>query len=594
MEHMAETKGQKSGFRYPPPSYTQFDAKDREQFLSEIGNFTPLQREIFHTLCKTWQPEIPYSRLIAQISATVKNGPHEVDRLLEKLSEKKCGLITVRYVNGEPEPEKILLTTPGDCRYHFFRLTNELEAFYADRENHLPLETFLAEKGFRPPSACIEHLEEKDFSRVFDETVPEDYILYRVALSDGQGLLLPPGGGTRFINHCLSKMRESLIDTNLAGELARLLETSIADLKRRLETKDPLFWMDITKTVHLLKNDLRAGKRASVPEGFYQTAEVLSRLIECHLTTLKRRKMEKEERLKDMEALALQMEKEKDPLITHDRFNLLIGTLSDKYGDGFEEFRKEFFENFVEFKAQFKVPPVVFIGSHFLHRNNFYQVFLDRLFSLRGILEKNLILTMERLLRTGNRERKTVFFSRDNFETGILELINESDPILKEIFEKPRLLTEVTIYTQREKSKVKDMEIVKIELEKYFRIESMTLKSFSLILHLTIIDIFLQAFFRLPWWRQLWIRITGKFKSYQNQYMEQSQIFLSTPVSNPRRNLRGRKPAAAEEGGGPRMIKVEQKRKTAPQTVAQKKSYTRKQQESAWEEFSRTIKPKRY
>jgi hypothetical protein len=584
-----------------PPPYTQFDPKDREQFLSEIGNFTPPQREIFHTLCKTWQPEILFSRIIAQISPAIKNAAFEIERLMEKLSEKRWGLMTLRYTETETVKDKIILTSQGDCRYYFFRLANELEFFYSSLREPIPMETGLIEKGFNPPPGCTENLTVEDFSRVFDEKPPEDFTIYRIGLADGNSIFLPPGGGTRFINHCLAKLRDSLSNTNLLAELARIRATSITDLRNKAETKDPLFWLDFSKSILALKNDLLASKKVNVESGFYQAAGILHQFIQNHMQDLKRKKIEQDERDQDMEGLALQIEKEKSVLISPDRFSELLNALQEKYGDKFAAFRKEFYENFIEYKEKIKVPRVILINNSFIHRHNFYDFFIRRLDELRDMMLQEYVKIMEHLLRTNNRERKTLFFSRDNFETDFLERLRDTDPFVFEIRQKPRLLAEIIIYAFREKMKVKDLNEIKEELERYFKPDSMVYKNFTTILSLTIIDIFFRAFSRLPFWRQIWLKITGKYKSYQNQYMGQSTKLLSPASFGRKDDKRIQKTASSDQGYPPRQdgkpaagtrIKIQRRRRIEKPKPVVKKAYSKKQQESAWQDFSKIIRPK--
>ncbi len=595
---MADQANQKTTPRYPPPPYTQFDAKDREQFLSEIGNITPGQREIFHILCKTWQPEIPHARILAQITGQVKNASAELEHLVEKLSDRKCGLMTVRYSDGEAVRDKIILTAPGDCRYFYFRLRNELETYYQTGGAAMPLEEALAAKGFFPPPSCVENLTEKDYSRVFDDAGTEETSLYRIPLPDGEALILPPGGGQRFIGHCLARMRAALTDPNLAAELARLRETSIADLKKRADLKDPYFWLETTKSIRLLRADPLAAKRFPGSPEFFKIAEILAALIECHVAELKRKTLAEDERRRDMEALAMQMETEKEKFIPPDRFDLLLGSLKEKYGDDFDSLRKNFLASYVEFSEAFKMPQVVRVADGYLQRKNFYEYFLARLFSLREAMGNDLVKTMEHLLRTNNRERKTLFFSRDNFETEIIERLRGMDAFLSEVFEKPRLLTEAVIYTMKEKRKVKDLTLVTDELEKYFKPDTMTYRSLTSILGLSIIDIFLRAFSRLPFWRQIWMRITGKFEGYQNQYMGQSLRPSVVPAAAATRGAAKRTKSetvsSGRESAGSRKEKTgfPPRKKFPPPPPAKKKPYSKKQQESAWEEFSKSIRSK--
>ncbi len=582
--------------RITPPPYTDFEAKEREQFLSELGNFTPPQREIFHTLCKTWQPEIPYNRFLTQVQGSIKNASHEIDRLMEKLSEKRCGLIVLRFEDSEAKKDKIILTEQGDRRYYFHRLRNEMETFYASPQEPLPLEAALEEKGLSVPPVFYENLSADDFSRIFTEQPSEDFSLYRVVLATGDAVFLPSGGGTRFINACLTKMREYFANTNLLAEAARIKETSLAEMKKRIESKDPIFWLDLSRSVLGLRSDPLFLKKVQVDAGLFLYSDILSRFIENHLAELRRRKIEQEEREKDLEALAMQIENEKERLIGQERFNELLGTVQEKYGkEHAEEIRKEFLGKYLETGEKTKLPAIVSLKGKYIHRNNFYDFFIGSLFGAREVLGEEYLKEMEHLLKTNNRERKTIFYSRENFETDIIDRLRNVDPFLSEVFGKPRLLAEAVIHTVKEKRKNKNLNDLKEELEKYFKPDSMEFKSLPLIFGLAVIDIFNRSFTRLPFWRQIWLKITGKYKSYQNQYFGLGGRPAATgkimASGNPAR------PGASSETvkadfHEPRIVRSRDLRKKREPSV-KNKAYSKKQQESAWEEFSKSLKPKK-
>ena len=579
--------------RITPPPYVEFEAKEREQFLSELGNFSPPQRELFHTLCKTWQPEIPYNRLLTQVAGSTKNVAFEIDRLMERLSEKRCGLLVLRYDEKETVKDKIILTAQGDSRYFYFRLRNELGSFFANPQEPLPLESGLSAKGLRIPPECMRNVSDDDFSRIFSDQTGEDFLLYRVPLAEGEALFIPTGEGVRFINACLARLREYFSNTNLLAEMARIKETSLADMKRRVDSKDPIFWLDLGKSILTLKNDPLFQKKVQTDANMFRFADVLSRFIEKHLSELQKRKIENEERERDLEALNLQIEKEKGGLVTQERFTELFGTIKEKYGTESDAVRKEFFEKYLEVKEKTRIPVIVQIAKQYIHRNNFYDYFIGSLFACREILYEQYFKEMEYLIKTNNRDKKTVFFSRENFETDIIDRLKEDDPFLSEVIQKPRLLAEIVIHTLKEKRRVKNMNDIKEELEKYFKPDSMEYKSLPLIFGLSVLDIFQRAFSHLPFWRQIWLKITGKYKSYQNQYFGLGGRPAS--MSGKGANRSGKQGAGESQGPAAqqdsRSQDGTQPRRRRPIEI-KKKAYTKKQQESAWQEFSKTLKPK--
>jgi hypothetical protein len=586
---MAETQNTPTEAENFPPYYVEYAAKEREQFLSDIGNFSLPQQEIFQTLCKIWQPEIPYARFLSQVSGAIKNVTAELDKLMERLSERKCGLIKIHYSLGEEVRDSVILTAPNSIRYYYFRLLNELEIFFGNIEPNIPDEEYLESRGLRPP--VVRNLGEDSYSFIFEEAKKGDYTIFRIHLPTQKSLLLPGGGGIRLINYCLAKLREALSRTNLSMEIARLMEIPMSELKKRGESKDPLLILGIAKAVQEVKNDPLAFKRVQAAPVFFQTTAILAHLIKCNVDDMKRKKDMEEDRLRDMNALALLLEQEKELIISEKRFGEVMATFNDKYPSGLDSFRREFAAKFVEFKDDTKIPVLIFINKSYIHRNHFYQLFLSHLYVFRDAADTYTLKTMENILRTGNRERKTIFYSRENFESELMDYLRSTDPLLAEIFAAPRILSEAIMYTFKEKRKIRDLNLTKEELEKYFRSDTMQFKSLPVILKLSISDIFQRAFFRLAWWRQLILKATGKYASYQDQYTRLG----AAQGGSPSRKSQGGSRAAGNDYGlpdGPGDSSGAARRRRKGSQNVKKRGYSKRQQENAWSQFSKTIKPK--
>ncbi|MDR1932830.1 MAG: hypothetical protein LBQ57_08430 [Spirochaetales bacterium] len=578
---MAETANQNTENDNRPPFYVEYGAEEREQFLSELGNFTPPQLEIFKTLCKMWQPEIPYAKFLSQVSGAIKNVAAELERVITRLSEKKSGLIKIHYALGEEVRDSIILSVPGSPRYFYYSLLNELETFFSGIDPDVPFEDRLEDRGLKPP--VVQNLAEGKFSVVFEDPKGRDTTIYRIILPGRKALLLPAGGGIRFINFCLGKLREALADTNMASEVARMQQIPMSELRKRAESKAPATIMEIAKAIQRIKQN--PSNRMQISDSLIHYMIILSHLIHCNLEEIKRRKNEEEDLSKDKGAVALLFEQEGDPVVSAKRFDELVATFRDKYKNDFDKFRKEFMDEFVSQKEEEKLPVIIHLFDAYIHRNNFFQIFLSRINIFRENATQFSIKTMEQILRTNNRSGNSTFYSRENFNMELADFLRKTDPLLSEIFTKPRILSEALIYTLKEKRKVRDMETIQTELEKYFTSDTMQLKGFSVILNISLADIFQRAFSRLAWWRQILIKLTGKYSSYQAQYAKQG--YRQAGAS---RAANGSLPEISGTAENPAAALMPRGRKKAQ--AAKKKNYTRRQREHAWDEFSKTIRPK--
>jgi hypothetical protein len=576
-----------------PPFYVEYGEKAREQFLSDLGNCSPAQMEVFQTLCKIWQPEIPYNKFLTQISGAIKNVAAELDRVMEKLSAKKYGLIKIRYSQGDQIRDSIILTEAAAPRFFYYAILNDLETFFNGMDGHIPYEDYLASRGANPPDA--RELEPGKYSVIFEEAKKNDFTIYRVVLPNKKALLLPSGGGIRFINFCLVKLREFVADTNVAAGVAAIQHISMNELNKRAESRDPLLILGVVKAIQQMRQAPVETKRLHVPEMIFNCMVILSHLISCNIEEVKRKKNAEEDLLKDKNALAHLIETEKEPLVSGKRFTELVNTFEVKYQDKFESFRKEFMEEFLTQQKEEKIPVIISIFNSYIHRSGFFQFFLSRLSAFRETAGQFTLKSMEQILRTNNKSGNSIFFSRENFDTQLGIVLRQSDPCLYEIFNNPKILSEAVIYSLKTKKKVQDIEVIQSELEKYFTSDTMQLKGLSVILHISLVDIFHRAFAQLPWWRQVLIKLSGKYQSYQEQYSRlgynpQNPLSAHRPAGgSAKTDTAERIPEAANSSSAVSAI-PQRRQKKGPHNI-KKKDYTKRQQENAWNEFSKTIRP---
>ncbi|MDR1625585.1 MAG: hypothetical protein LBT33_03515 [Spirochaetia bacterium] len=591
---MTEAAKQKSDADTPPPFYVEYGVKEREQFLSDLGNFSPTQYEIFQTLCKMWQPEIPYAKFMNQISGAIKNVGAELDRVLGRLSQKKYGLIKIHYASGEQIRDGIILTEPASPRFFYYAIQNELETFFNGRGENIPTEDYLESCGAKPPSA--QELEQGKYSLIFEDAKGKtDYTIYRLALPNKKALLLPAGGGMRFINFCLAKLREFLADSNMAAGVARIQQISMSELAKRSESKDPLVILGIAKAIQQLRHDAVETKRMQVSEMVFNCMVILACLISRNIEEVKRKRNAEEDMARDKNALIRLIEGEGDPVVGEKRFAELVNTFKDKYKDNFESFHRQFMDEVLSPQGDEKIPVIIPIGDSYIHRNNFFQIFVSRLSIFHGTAEQFTVKNMEQILRTNNKSGNAIFYSRENFDTELKALLRQSDPRLYEIFNNPKILSEAIIHTLRAKKKTRDIETLEGALGKYFTSQTMHLKGLSVILNISLLDIFHRAFVRLAWWRQLLLKFSGKYASYQDQYARQGNKGLPPPSARQQagdsaRSVPGTLLPEPAGGAPPVGTQAQRRQRKGPQNI-KKKDYTKRQQENAWNEFSKTIRP---
>jgi hypothetical protein len=556
-----------------PPSYAELDPKKQEEFLSGLGGFSPTQREIFHILCSQWQPFIPYSQILNRLIGLIKNPSFELDQLLDKFFTLRCGIVRLKIENQELHKEHIILTDPGDCRFYTALIQNMLTEFYYDPEMPLPLESFLHKKGFQMPEECTLYVPESEYVDLFNPSSEERPILLRLPVSEKECLLLPTGEGERLLQYCRAKARQYMDNPDIALEVAKILSLSITELRKRTEGSDSANWREIIRGMYSIGSDPLIRRKAMLDTNFLPLTLVLEKLLHCYEEEQKRKHQEAFEWEQDMEAVVRTLESQTEPLIQKGQIEERLRALKGKYGSKFDSFRAQFYHKYTENLEGTHLPQLILLKTGFLIRQRGYPFFIERLRQYRDILLETYTEEMIYWLKTNNRTRSTLFVGTEQLEQDMRDRLQKIDPDFAVFLEKPQILFELTYAHARETKKLQSTDTIKKELEAYFQPDSQQLKSLLYLFHISMLDLFLRSFGQLSFWRQIWFRISGRYATYLSRFQGKSTKMLSSTTA--------------------REAAVERKSPAAIQKSMPKTKYTRRQQEAAWEAFSKTIRSKK-
>ncbi len=83
------------------PYFVAFDTKQREELLSQTGNFSPGERDGFHKLCQNWQSRIPYNRFAGLLNRGDGATTSELHSRMRKLRKAGNGLIRTNVQEGQ-------------------------------------------------------------------------------------------------------------------------------------------------------------------------------------------------------------------------------------------------------------------------------------------------------------------------------------------------------------------------------------------------------------------------------------------------------------------------------------------------------------
>ncbi|MFP4210291.1 MAG: hypothetical protein ACLFR8_03540 [Alkalispirochaeta sp.] len=610
------------------PHFVAFDTKQREELLSQTGNFSPGERDGFHKLCQNWQSRIPYNRFAGLLNRGDGATTSDLHSLMTKLRKAGYGLIRTNVQEGQRQREAIILTDPFSREFVSELLDEYFNDLLESIVNPMPLLSMINEEFSGFPT--------REFTQVSSDELAKEYATEEhpetplaIQTLDNDRLLVTRGKLRPFITVAMHKLRYYLSNTTILELAAKLLDTSLIALKQKIAGKEPALWLSVTKVIVDKRRDFDALRTASIDANFYHAAWLLRRLLESQITEAEQKKKEAENRQLDLEAIAMAVKEAPEGWMEQEQLTRTLESVREKYENSFDSFTDEFYEKYVHARGKNSLPKVVQLGTRYLHRDRVFPLFLGHFRTTEDDLKLIFITRMEQLLRSGNSGGDTTFVDLDSFDAAILEIIRQRDPFLADLIEKPAILAEGMILHAKQNKLVNDVTELKQRLAIYFDPETMKPLPLHEWFNLRLLEIFETAFEKLPILKRIWIRLTGKYESFRNRYVGQSAIrrqereSTASYTDSRERVDRGRlREGGSERRGGTEAMRGRDRasstgsrdrgrggtvRRSAStpggrsgagahsgsaSDAAVKRAYTKKQVDSAWEQFGSSIKKK--
>lgn len=589
------------------PYFVAYDTKQREEFLSQHGNFSPGERDAFHKICQNWQERIPYNRFSAMINRGEGATTGDVQSLLYKLRKIGYGLLRTTVNEGQRSVEAIVVTDQFSPLFVSELLNEYFNDLLESIVNPMPLLSAVQEEFTDFPTAALTFVSSDKLAQEYStQEAPETALAIQ---SIGEDRLLVTREKLRpFITVSMLKLRYYLGNTSVLELLAKLLDTSLIALKQKIAGKEPSLWLSVTKTIVDKRKEIDALRTVSVDANFYHAAWLLRRLLESQIAEAEQKKRDAENRQLDLEAIAMAIKEAPEGLMLQDQLTRTLESLKEKYGDDFKSLETDFYEKYVQAHGKNSLPKIVSIDGRYMHRDKVFPLFLSQFRTAESDLKRTFTARMELQLRSGNAGGDTTFVDLDSFDAAILDEIKRFDPLLGSLIEKPGILAEGMILHAKQNKLVKDVSELKQRLSVYFDPETMKPLPLHEWFNLRLLEIFEVAFEKLPILKRIWIRLTGKYESFRSRYVGRSAIKRQErdrlPVSTgngrddgglydgPRPSARSKSRYVEKRGRrtdtrGPGPVKGGKK-----DDPASKRAYTKKQVDSAWQEFGSSIKKK--
>lgn len=604
---------------YPAPAYISGTTRDRDQILSQIGGFSHDERRLFHLLCAMWQPEIPYAKALARAEREDPRLPLALSSLMYKLQHGHAGLVLTTAQGGATQPRALLLTAEGSALFYTKLVEEQWQQLLAEPNRQLPNRRVLAEYQSEPPQTVCRPVSIDAFSSLTAETNPTEYYVAVLDLPHVDELLIASTGAALVIPAVLRKLRSCLDNTNLVSLIARFNKTNLNDVKRRIDSSDASAWRAVVDA--LLENRAELEQSSiTLAEDLFDAAAVMQSYIRARIEQKRRQQLsdqQKAELAGEIEALAQRVD---GRVLTPQDLKALIEARAQGPEAETRQLRQLLWKRLTEPPAGRHLPRVVTLTETALHRDHVYLVLLQRLSHLADLIRKEYVREMQLLLHSSDRDHYIFFYSFDNWEADIAQRVAARDPLVTELLQQPELVAEAVVHTCRTRLHISDPREIKRSLEVLFEHGGVKPRPYSYLLALDLTAIFEVAYARLGVLRQLMLRLSGRLDLMRQRFSEvsaqadkpgrgggRSRIEdvldqLERGVSEPADQSAAsaarlsvgssggsRKPGDSSDprwgGMGPR------DRRKQPETVNRR--YSKKQQESAWQEFERNVRKQR-
>ncbi|GAB6089598.1 hypothetical protein [Spirochaeta dissipatitropha] len=598
-------------YTYPAPDFIHKDDLAREEFLSQLGNFTPQERTIFRCLCERWEPEIKYQRFLHNLD--IKNAAGDLNSLITKLQKQRMAILNFKIEEGIRKPESITLSSQDGTAFYARMIDEYYVRLQESLAEPLPFESDLSKQYPHIGSAEYLNLTYLELLRMTAEKENIASGIYRIQLLGGDALLASASSLRWLIHAAIGKLRAFFSNPNYLALAARIQNTSLLEIKQRLNTRNPDFWKDLTTSLLAEEEAIKNNRSIRVGKRFFQICGFIYRYVEAQMQLAEEQRQEREDRDLDMKSIVQAVKDDSSKTFSDDQLTAIIDGLKDKYGKKFPDFKAEFLSRYT--KSSHGLPQLVSIGNIWVHIDNLHLLFSSRLDLLRPQLQQYYVKQMETQLRRKNRARSEIFFSKENFEQDILSTVKTMDPFAADCLERPNIISEAMVHYLKTRRKVQSPDDLRAHLIVFFHARNLMFLPLAEIFNLNLGEIFKNGFLRLPLWRQIIIRATGRYGALEEKYIGRSftsykrlmkdelkarQDFLPVNTDegapNMKRNNqdRNRLSLRADSSKASRSrTSAAQGRRSAIKKVsspAKKRTYNVNEQEEAWKKFGDSLK----
>lgn len=578
----------------PKPSYVDFDKKGREEFLSQIGNFSVEERHVFHYLCENWDHEIGYAKFITSVRKKANVEEKDLKSLMNKLKACGCGILLTRFVRGERGIDKIIMTEQNSRYFHYYFISNEYQKNHEVVARGFVNDEELHKNDINPEEVHTLNLNIDELSQKVIESEAHSLNIFKVFLSGDIHFYVNSISLVDLVKVSLKKIKYYFKSDNFVSMVAKLLDITISGLRTQLDGFDPVNWSPLTRKIMESKKLINS-KFKNVDNSFYQAVEVIFNYVSNEVKEKDKQRAEEKKLRESLRDIVEKVKKYEYKPVSQELLNKML----TPYEEHLPEIKKVFYERYVDVKIKAGLPDVVFVGKNYIHKDNLYKIFLDRIPVISDEFREYFLSSMKKAIHS--KIPDPTLFAGEPFKGSILTKLQDEYPVIYDLFKRKKILAEAIIHFS--KSRNHSQNKMQYLLHQYFNEQLTVLKPIDQMLELDILKIYEEAHLGFPVFKRFLIVLFGKYKKYiykytgvsDDQSVHKKTASTSVPSASttqtPQRSkrqsaeARHRERSSRQRSQGPSY-----ERRTRPKPESPK--YSRDEQDEAWSDLSSALKKK--
>ena len=591
---MAEVQEYQLRSQPPMPDFFKFDQSQKEEFLSQLGNFNQEQRAIFHKICELWEPEIDYNRFIDLGKNQFSFIQSHLSQLMQKLFNARCGILNVASSQGNVVNKQVILCERDSIRFFYYYLENEYVYSLHSDDRFFITPKFMERQDMVLPGNYVESLGLTDISETLAHTYQDSIRILLIKCEGYDPIYATPATLPHIIRLARDKIRTVVKSPQLLTFVSKSLGMMESEIQRDLKNRDHSFWNKLSRCLMENKDEV-ADKRRHIPVDYYPAVSLIYSYTRNGIDEAERIRLDRQSQKDELVAVCQSIEMRPEKYLTQQELNEYLENGIKKWPD----FKNTFYDQCVKMKNKTSLPIIVNLGVGYMHRDHIYLSFRVFLKEASVELKQYYLSLMEDVLLSRRGGGSHVFATTESFIQSIRDQIRERHPVLNIMLDKPKIISEGIMHWVKRRSNTPSAEQVRLLLNKYFE-EDSTIRFMRLdrMLDLYLQPLFFQAYEHLPLIRRVILRLFGRYDSYLESFSRLPGSPLSEKPPLPRKSERDSYAGKTlSTGGDPREryhspAPVERRtagRRRRPPTPKEKR-YTNREQNNAWTEFQDALK----